>query len=443
MTDTHADGTPACNHPDNNPKPRVGRRKMILGVAAAGVGASVVAGAEPAGATDGNPVLIGKANTAKATTSVTTTKKNGLEGTTSDATYSGVEGVDTSGDGGYGVYGNSANGTGVYGNSANGTGVYGIITGDTSFQFAVEGSDQSTGDGGGVGVGGFSTNGTGVTGTSTNGTGVSGVHNTGIGNGVAGVDNSGNSSSNGVFGSSTNGFGVEGFIPDTGDNDEETIAVFGLNDAPSGSGVFGQAYGDSGIAVYGSGDGPGSSYGVFAISENADALFADGSATVIGSLSKGGGSFKIDHPLDPAGKYLYHSFVESPDMMNVYNGTVTLDGKGEATVELPEWFEALNRDYRYQLTAIGSPAPELHIARKVEDGEFSIAGGKAGQEVSWQVTGIRQDTWANANRIPVEVEKPEEDQGRYLHPELVDGGQAITALAKARKHRQRRHATPG
>jgi hypothetical protein len=163
---------------------------------------------------------------------------------------------------------------------------------------------------------------------------------------------------------------------------------------------------------------------------------------VVGSLSKGGGSFKIDHPLDPAGKYLFHSFVESPDMMNVYNGTVTLDGKGVATVELPEWFEALNRDYRYQLTAIGSPAPELHIARKVEDGEFSIAGGKAGQEVSWQVTGIRQDAWANANRIPVEVEKPEEDQGRYLHPELVDGGQAITGLAKARKHRQPRLVRP-
>jgi hypothetical protein len=432
MTDTtHTDGTSAGNGPDNNPEPRVGRRKMILGVAAAGVGASVVAGAEPAGATDGDPVLIGKANTAKATTSVTTTKKNGLEGTTSDATYSGVEGTDTSG-GGYGVYGKSANGTGVYG----------IITGDTSFQFAVEGSDQSTGDGGGVGVGGFSTNGTGVTGTSTNGTGVNGIHSTGVGNGVAGTDNSGNTSSNGVYGTSTNGFGVEGFIPDTTDNEEDTIAVFGLNDAPSGFGVYGQAYGDSGVGVYGSGDGTGSSYGVFAISQNSYALFADGSASVVGSLSKGGGSFKIDHPLDPAGKYLYHSFVESPDMMNVYNGTVTLDGKGEATVELPEWFEALNRDYRYQLTAIGSPAPELHIARKVEDGEFSIAGGKAGQEVSWQVTGIRQDAWANANRIPVEVEKPEEDQGRYLHPELVDGGQAITALAKARKHRQPRQVRP-
>jgi hypothetical protein len=170
---------------------------------------------------------------------------------------------------------------------------------------------------------------------------------------------------------------------------------------------------------------------------NAAALSED--LCLTGHLVKAGGSFKIDHPLDPEGKYLYHSFVESPDMKNVYDGTVILDSDGRATVELPDWFEALNRDYRYQLTAIGSSAPELHVSRKVEDGKFSIAGGKARQEVSWQVTGIRQDAWANANRIPVEVDKKAEDQGRYLHPELF-GGEAITALARARD--QDRHATP-
>jgi hypothetical protein len=39
-------------------------------------------------------------------------------------------------------------------------------------------------------------------------------------------------------------------------------------------------------------------------------------------------------------------------------------------------------------------------------------------KVSWQVTGIRQDAWANAHRIPVEEEKPVAERGRYLHPEL-------------------------
>jgi hypothetical protein len=185
-------------------------------------------------------------------------------------------------------------------------------------------------------------------------------------------------------------------------------------------------------------------YGVytFASQSATTALYADGNAVVTGSLSNGGASFKIDHPLDPGGKYLYHSFVESPDMMNVYNGTVTLDGEGQATVELPDWFEALNRDYRYQLTALDAAAPDLHISSRVANGEFSIAGGKSGQEVSWQVTGIRQDAWANANRIPVEVDKKAEDQGRYLHPGLF-GGEVITRLARARERTRRgQHTTP-
>ncbi|MCC6401071.1 MAG: hypothetical protein IT227_09955 [Flavobacteriales bacterium] len=141
-----------------------------------------------------------------------------------------------------------------------------------------------------------------------------------------------------------------------------------------------------------------------------------GNAAVSGTLSKGGGAFKIDHPLDPANKFLYHSFVESPDMMNVYNGNVVLDADGRAIVVLPDYFEALNKDHRYQLTAIGAPGPGLHIARKVENGTFVIAGGTPGGEVSWQVTGVRKDAFANENRIPNVVEKKGVEVGRYLHP---------------------------
>jgi len=145
--------------------------------------------------------------------------------------------------------------------------------------------------------------------------------------------------------------------------------------------------------------------------------YFNGDVNVTGSLSKGGGSFKIDHPLDPANKYLYHSFVESPDMMNIYNGNVVLDANGEGVVELPEWFGALNRDFRYQLTCIGGFAP-VYIAEEISNNQFRIAGGKSGMKVSWQVTGIRQDAWANAHRIPVEVDKPEREHGYYIHPEL-------------------------
>jgi len=105
-------------------------------------------------------------------------------------------------------------------------------------------------------------------------------------------------------------------------------------------------------------------------------------------------------------------------MMNIYNGVTRLDAKGEAWVSLPEWFEALNSDFRYQLTAIGAPQPNLYIASEISVNRFKIAGGKQGMKVSWQVTGIRQDAWANAHRIPVEEDKPAAQRGYYLHPEL-------------------------
>ena len=147
-----------------------------------------------------------------------------------------------------------------------------------------------------------------------------------------------------------------------------------------------------------------------------------GNVSITGTLTKGGGSFKIDDPIDPANKYLSHSFVESPDMMNIYNGIVTLDAHGSAVVTMPEWFDALNRDFRYTLTAIGTPAPKLYIAQKMQGNQFRIAGGKKGQEISWMVTGIRQDAWANAHRIPNEEAKPANEQGKYLHPELFGAG---------------------
>jgi len=222
----------------------------------------------------------------------------------------------------------------------------------------------------------------------------------------------------GVYGTSTTGYGVRG------DSSALFAGVGGYASGEGSSGVYGESTGANGFGLYG-----------FASGTGGQALFADGNATVTGTLSKGGGSFRIDHPLDPGEKYLYHSFVESPDMMNVYNGTVVLGSDGGATVELPDWFEALNRDYRYQLTAIGKPAPNLHISKEVTEGSFSIAGGKAGQKVSWQLTGIRQDAWANANRIPVEAMKQPEDRGRYLHPDLF-GGEAIGEIVRGLRNLQ-------
>ncbi len=159
--------------------------------------------------------------------------------------------------------------------------------------------------------------------------------------------------------------------------------------------------------------------------------FFPGDVHVSGTLSKAAGTFKIDHPLDPRNKYLSHSFVESPDMMNVYNGNVATDANGEASVELPAYFAALNRDFRYQLTTIGGHAP-VYIAEEIKDNRFKIGGGTPGLKVSWQVTGVRQDAYATAHPIVVEEDKAAE-RGRFLNPEELgrSRGLAIQPIPNA------------
>ena len=281
----------------------------------------------------------------------------GVLGQTGTNGASGVNGSDSSSSGGYGVSGASANGCGVYGTA----GGYGI-TPCTS---------------GVVGVNG-----------SSSGTGVEGY-----------------GGSTGVYGSTipsgNTGYGVVG---------QGNVGVWGVSQSTSGYGVYGLTYSSSGYGVYGK-NSTGSGY----------AGYFQGNVDIVGTLSKTSGSFKIDHPLDPANKYLYHSFVESPDMMNIYNGNVILDKDGTAWITLPDYFGALNRDFRYQLTAVGAPGPNLYIAQEIANNRFQIAGGTPGGKVSWQVTGIRQDAFAKAHPIIPEVEKTGEERGKYLHP--VEHGQ--------------------
>lgn len=151
-----------------------------------------------------------------------------------------------------------------------------------------------------------------------------------------------------------------------------------------------------------------------------DSVAVKGNVAVTSNLGKGSGTFVIDHPLYPLEKLLFHSFLESPDAKNIYDGVAVLNGDGEATVELPDYFEALNKDFRYQLKPIGAPMPDLHVKQEVENNQFRIGGGKPGGRVSWQVTGTRHDPYIEANPIIVEVEKgPDEfaQKGEYLFPE--------------------------
>lgn len=154
-------------------------------------------------------------------------------------------------------------------------------------------------------------------------------------------------------------------------------------------------------------------------SSTLNGLTVNGSLNVTGNLSKSSGTFRIDHPLDPANKYLSHSFVESPDMMNIYNGNVVTDAHGFATISLPAYFEALNQDFRYQLTVIGQFAQAI-IAQEIANNQFTIQTNKPAVKVSWQVTGIRHDAYAEVHRVVVEEDKPASERGTYLHPELFN-----------------------
>ena len=341
-----------------------------------------------------------------------------------------------------------------------GTGVHGVASATTGATFGVHGSQSSTG--GGAGVRGEANADTGTS------YGVFGRAESVSGRGVYGIATATSGAPSGVHGitSSTNGRGVVGSAQAT---TGPSIGVYGVNSTSSGYGVvgdatasagssigvIGSANGSNGTGVIGDASGTGASVGVEGVSPglsngaagvlgrltgsvigsgavavwgvvqgtlpNAYAGYFSGRTHVNGTLSKSAGSFKIDHPLDPENKYLSHSFVESPDMMNVYNGNVVTDGDGLAVVTLPEWFEALNREFRYQLTVVDDADArgfvQVKVARKIADNRFTIRASAPGIEVSWQVTGIRKDPFAEKHRIPVEEDKSESERGTYLNPD--------------------------
>ena len=218
----------------------------------------------------------------------------------------------------------------------------------------------------------------------------------------------GSDTNSGVSGTSVSGYGVSG-IADSGDG----IGVYGTNLAEDSIALEGFSNTGSSIGVVAT-----APYAIVASGSSLAGEFL-GNVEVEGSVSKDGGNFKIDHPLDPANKYLYHSFVESPDMMNIYNGNVITDANGDAVVTLPDWFEALNKDFRYQLTVLGQFAQAV-VSSEVANHQFAIKTDKPNVKVSWQVTGIRHDAWANAHRIPVEEAKSAKERGFYRHPELYN-----------------------
>ncbi len=146
-----------------------------------------------------------------------------------------------------------------------------------------------------------------------------------------------------------------------------------------------------------------------------------GDLTITGNLTKGGGSFMIDHPLDPENKYLVFSFVEAPERLNIFRGSVTTDANGFAKVKLPDYFSAANKNATIHLTVEKTFAQAI-VWENIDPttNTFVIRTSEPAVKVNWMVFAERNDPWAQMNPLIVEQEKSPEDRGYYLHPEAYD-----------------------
>ncbi|MCV2489934.1 hypothetical protein OF117_11220 [Geodermatophilus sp. YIM 151500] len=335
------------------------------------------------------PLLLGVNNTAPGGT-VTRLIGSTSVGAAFEASNSSVGGLT----GGAGIQASGgSNGVVAFGGSL---GVQAFANGGASrsFGIGVRGTGSSLS---GVGVEGI------ATGLSAPG-GSAGIGVRGMGNRIAvdGVGVSGQAHT-GVAGAGR--WGVHGVSRAQDGADASDFGVMGFAQQLNGNGVIGQA--DSGFLAY----------GVWGRSSTGFAGNFDGNVRIFGNLTKTGTNmFQIDHPLDPENMYLRHASVESPEVLNVYSGNVETDGDGKASVGLPDYFEVLNRDARYQLTVIGEPAVAV-VSREVRDNQFEIRTDRPGVKVSWQVTGVRNDAFMQRNPLAAEEQKSPEDRGTYLAPE--------------------------
>ncbi|MFM9995738.1 MAG: hypothetical protein ACKVU4_08055 [Phycisphaerales bacterium] len=324
---------------------------------------------------------------------------SGVLGQVASTAGRGVSGVATAVTGATnGVFGQVA--------STTGRGVYGLSLATTGINFGVYGESRSNVPATGLPV--VTNLPAGVYGRATSATaraiGVLGHNSSPGGAGVAGYSTSASGENSGVYGEARGA---------------TTAGVTGINLATTGFsfGVQGDAFSPVGAGVYGHGSATTTeNYGVYGETDsltNGWGVFAEGNLGASGLKT-----FHIDHPTDPANKYLNHFCAEGPEPLLIYRGNATLDGTGASWVDLPAYFEALNRDFHYALTPIGAPGPLLHVAEEVSGNRFRIAGGTPGGKVSWTVTGVRNDAYTQSHLKPVEEDKTAEHRGRYLHPHL-------------------------
>lgn len=342
----------------------------------------------------------------------------------------------------YGVYADvsSSSGTGMYAgaNAPTGstTGMFGQVASPNGA--GVLGSNTSN-TGNGIGIAGVtsSTSGTAIVGTAVMPTGasvgVSGVSNSTLGTGVFGHAPATTGSTTGVYGLSVSSAGTGVFGTNTSATGS-TVGLRGYAYSDFGAGVFGNAFGqtgpatgvtgqsfsDAGYGVHGRTTSPtGTTYAVsgYAASPTGWALYAFGDVGASGVKP-----FRIDYPTDPENKYLLHFAAESPFPQNFYSGNVVTDKDGYAWVQLPDYFDDVNTNLKYQLTVVDDSDTDgfvqVKVSKKAQGNRFQIRSSNPHIEVSWRVEADRNDRYVIRRRPKDVVEKVGIERGTYQHPEL-------------------------
>ncbi len=314
------------------------------------------------------------------------------------------------GDGGSGVYGEATNLIGYatggifVGHSVNGTGVIGETTSETGNTFAGRFYNSSS-SGTGVYAETFANTGATIAfkGVSSSTEGYVGyfsgvgpdalfVQNTGSGRGIR-VESNSNTA---IWATASDGF----------------AAVDGRNGNPTGFGVLGYTYSGTGV-----------NYGVFGQSASPVGwgVYSWGNFGASGTKS-----FRIDHPLDPENKYLLHYSTESPFPQNFYTGNVVTDGKGYAWVQLPDYFDDINTECKYQLTVVDDADTngfvQVKVSKEIRANRFQIRTSVPNTKVSWRVDANRNDRYVRFAKPKDVVEKEGTERGSYQHPELYGLG---------------------
>jgi hypothetical protein len=315
----------------------------------------------------------------------------------------------------------SANASGVRGfvlsttPGSGSAGVYGKNYGTTNLGYGIRGEH----DGGGYGVYGTSVSGRGVYGLASSTTGVNfgvyGQTNSRTGIAVYGINSA-------VYVPGTN---ARAAVFEVTSQQGTAVRGSALSTEGSSYGVIGEVYSSGwGVGVKGDASETGYGYGIWGVGGEDGGEYGEyagyflGDVYVTDHFEVGGTkSFTIDHPHDPNNKYLSHFCIEGPEPYNLYRGTATLDESGLAWVSLPDYFEAINIDFSYQLTAVGAPMPDLHIGAPISDGKFLVSGGAPGKQVCWEVTARRNDPYVRDKGYQAERPKPEYERGTYIYPQ--------------------------